>query len=33
VRSLLAARADEGYLRRCAEELSVTGLLEDCLRG
>jgi hypothetical protein len=33
VRSLLAGGADEDYLRRGAEELSVTALLEECLRG
>lgn len=32
-RALLAAGADEAYLRRHAGDLSVSALLEDCLRG
>lgn len=31
--ALLAGGADEDYLRRCAEELSVAALLESCLNG
>ncbi len=33
VRALLAGSADEAYLRRWAKELSVTELLESCMRG
>ena len=33
VGALLAGGADEAYLRRCAGELSVTALLENCLDG
>jgi hypothetical protein len=33
VDALLATGADEAYLRRCAEELSVAALLEDRLSG
>jgi hypothetical protein len=33
VSALLAAGADEAYLRRCAEELSVAALLETRLSG
>jgi hypothetical protein len=33
VGALLAAGADEAYLRRHAEELSVAALLESCLSG
>jgi predicted nucleotidyltransferase len=33
VGALLAAGADEAYLRACAEELSVAPLLETCLNG
>lgn len=33
VGALLAAGADEAYLRRCAAELSVAALLETCLSG
>jgi len=33
VDALIATGADEAYLRRCAEELLLTALLEDRLSG